>query len=78
MISLLEKRVYILADKGIYEKIKQKKLDDIAINISKGIKENYSTEALYKALTECGVILEKFFPIKKDDINELSNKIIIE
>ena len=78
LISLLEKRVYILADKGIYEKIKQKKLDDIAINISKGIKENYSTEALYKALTECGVILEKFFPIKKDDINELSNKIIIE
>ena len=78
LISLLEKRVYILADKGIYEKIKQKKLDEFAINISRGIKANLATKTLCEAITECGKILEKFFPIKKDDKNELSNKIIIE
>lgn len=78
LISLLEKRVYILADKGIYEKIKQKTLDNYAKKISKGIKENQCTNALCKAITDCGNILEKFFPIKKDDTNELSNKLIIE
>ena len=78
LISLLEKKVYILADKGIYEKIKQEKLDNLAFNISRGVKTDQATEALCKAIIECGEILEKYFPIKKDDINELSNKVIIE
>jgi putative membrane protein len=78
LISLLEKRVFILADKGIYEKIKQKKLDEFAVNISKGVKASIATKSLCDAITDCGKILEKNFPIKKDDTNELSNRIIIE
>ncbi len=78
LISLLEKRVYILADKGIYEKIKQKTLDKYAEEISKGIRKNQSADALCKAITDCGNTLGKFFPIKKDDTNELPNKLIIE
>lgn len=78
LISLLEKKVFVLADKGIYEKIKQETLDNYAKNISKGIKEKRPAEALAGTIIECGKILKEFFPVKKDDKDELSNKVIIE
>ena len=50
LISLLEKTVYILADKGIYEKVSQNKLDVFALEVTKGIKQEKGAEAL------CGAI----------------------
>lgn len=78
MLSLLERKVYILADKGIYEKINQETLDEFAKNISTGIKKNKGAEALAKAITGVGEILAKYFPAKPDDTNELSDEIITE
>lgn len=78
LISILEHRVYILADKGIYEKIKQKTLDDYAESISKGIAKGNGAASLCEAIKSCGAVLAKNFPIKPDDKNELSDKIIFE
>ena len=75
-ISLLEKKVYILADKGIYEKITQETLNEYAKNISKGIKEKRGVDALCESIKNSGEIFAKYFPIKPDDINELSNSVI--
>lgn len=76
-ISILEKRVELLADSGINEKIPQKKWQSIVDNIIKGIKEKNVTPHLIESINECGKILAEHFPIQPDDINELSDEIDI-
>jgi len=77
-ISLLEKKVWVLADKGIYERIDQETLNRYATTVTRGIKEGRSADALCSAIGEVGEILAKHFPVKPDDLNELSNEVMTE
>jgi len=77
-ISLLEHKVWVLADKGIYEKIDQQTLNTFALTVSKGIKENRGCEALCQAINEAGKILAQHFPFTTGDTNELSDHIMTE
>lgn len=77
-ISLLERKVWVLADKGIYEKIKQEKLNSFAAKVSHGIKEGCACESLCEAIIEAGNLLALYFPITPDDINELSDEILTD
>lgn len=76
-ISLLEKRVELIADSGINRKIDQIQWQHIVDNIVIGINEKKFVENLVNSIIECGEILKKHFPIKKDDENELKNDIKI-
>lgn len=76
-ISFLEKRVELLADQGIAEKIDQTEWNEIVNNIVVGIKKNEMTESLTQSIEKCGDLLELHFPIKLDDINELNDEITI-
>ncbi len=76
-ISLFEHRVWVLADKGIYEKISPETLHEYADDIAKGIKEGTAQEALCREIKRAGEILAEHFPISDNDTNELSNKVII-
>ena len=76
-ISILEKRVELLADSGINEKIPQGKWQNIVDNIIKGIKEKKVTPYLIESIDECGKILAQHFPIQPGDINELTDEIDI-
>lgn len=78
MISLLEKKVYVLADRGIYTKITQDTLDQFAASIARGIASGKGGEALCRAITDAGAVLEKYFPRKSDDTNELSDRMVFE
>jgi putative membrane protein len=78
LISLLERKVYILADHGIYTKITQTALDGFAIAVASGIAEGRPAQALCESIRAIGVDLAEHFPAKPDDVNELSNKIIAE
>ncbi len=75
-LSLLEKKVWILADKGINAKIHENFWADIAKEISRGMFEKTHCDAMISAIEKCGLELTKHFPIKPDDTNELSNKVI--
>lgn len=77
-ISLLERKVWVLADKGIYEKIKQESLNKFAGIVSKGIREGHACDALCTAVKESGELLAAHFPITPDDTNELSDDVITE
>lgn len=77
-ISLLERKVWVLADKSIHEKIKQETLDKFARNVSQGIRDGRACDALCETIEEAGVLLAKNFPITPDDKNELSDEIITE
>jgi putative membrane protein len=77
-ISLLEHKVWVLADKGIYEKIDQEALNKFARAVSLGVKEGRACDALCQAIIEAGDVLAKHFPLTPGDTNELTDKVITE
>ena len=76
-ISVLERRIELIADSGINEKIAQSKWNDIVTHIINGVKDKKLSNNLIEAIDECGKLLSKYFPIKEDDENELVNEINI-
>jgi putative membrane protein len=76
-ISLLERRVEILADKGISEKIPQNEWDDVIGGLITSIRENQMADGLCRAVELCGRKLAIHFPVKPDDTNELSDSVDI-
>lgn len=75
-ISLLERKVWVLADKGIHEKITQAKLNALARTVSGGIRQGNAADALVRAIDEAGRLLAEHFPTVKDDTNELTDEVI--
>jgi putative membrane protein len=76
-VSLFERRVFVYGDVAINKKISQERWQEICDMIIDGMKKNKAAEGVKKAILECGKILAKEFPIKKNDKNELANKIIL-
>jgi len=77
-ISLMEHKVWVLADKGIYSKIDQETMNRFASMVTQGIKEGRACDALCSAIPEIGAILATHFPVKPDDTNELSDDVMTE
>lgn len=77
-LSLFERKIWVLADKGIYEKMDQKSLNGYADEVSKGVREGRACETLSHAIGEIGVLLSKHFPITPGDTNELPDCLITE
>lgn len=77
-LSLMEHKVWVLADSGIYEKIDQGTLNRFAKTVSQGIREGRACDALCDAVKEAGELLAKHFPVTQGDIDELSNEVITE
>jgi len=77
-LSLLERKVWVLADKGIYEKMNQETLNRFANEVSRAVKEGRACDALSQAIQEIGVYLAKHFPITPEDTNELPDDVMTE
>jgi putative membrane protein len=75
-ISYREKRIELLADKGINELIPKENWDTIVNNLVKDIKAGKTAAGIITAIEECGELLANHFPIK-NDTNELPNDINI-
>ena len=76
-VSLFERKVIVLGDEGINSKIDQSDWDGVVNFIRAGIKSGKMIKGLKKGIESCKSLLEKFFPIKDDDTNELSNELVI-
>jgi putative membrane protein len=76
LISLFERRVYVLADKGINKAAPPHTWEEIVNMITDGIQQERTCEALCTAIGRCGELLEERFPIKKGDTDELPNIIL--
>lgn len=76
-ISLREKRVELLADKGINDKVSKETWSDIVEDLVADIKEGEMVDGLVKAVENCGERLIEHFPIEPDDVNELSDDVHI-
>jgi putative membrane protein len=76
LISLFERRVQVLADRGINAVVPPSTWDGIVATITAGIRSGDTATALCAAIETCGRLLEAHFPVKADDRDELPNLIL--
>lgn len=77
-ISVFERMVHVLADRGINAKVNQETWQEIVDTITSGIRQGRQADAICEAIARCGELLESHFPVKPDDTDELDNLIIEE
>lgn len=77
-ISLLERKIKIITDVGVRQKIEQKIWDDIIHDFTDKAHEGQFVEALKKSISATSSVLERHFPSNGVRKNELKNDLIIE
>jgi uncharacterized membrane protein len=75
IIAPAAKKFAIFGDIEINNKIKDNFWDIIRDKIQMSFKESKYVEGIKLSIKETGDLLAKYFPIKADDTNELSNEI---
>jgi len=75
-ISVLERRVWILGDRGINERLSPQVWQAFVDRLIQGIREKRQCEVLCAVIDEIGTLLQTHFPPKADDRNELSDLMI--
>ena len=76
LVSLLEHRVEVLADRGINAKVETGTWQEVVNVLTEGLKSNLACDAFCKAIARCGEILATHFPRQADDQDELSNRLV--
>lgn len=75
-ISLLERKVWILGDRGINEKIPPGKWSNLVDELARGLRQGRAADSLCQVIARCGDELAQHFPRRSDDRNELPDEII--
>jgi putative membrane protein len=76
-VSLLERRVVILADRAINERVSAGTWEGLAQDLVGGIRAGDGPTALCRAIMACGAILMQHFPAQDcDNPNELGDELI--
>ncbi|WP_051554229.1 TPM domain-containing protein [Desulfobulbus elongatus] len=75
-VSVLERRVWILGDRGINERLEPQVWQGFVDTLVTGIREDRAGEALCQVIEEVGALLHAHFPPRADDRNELANLLI--
>ena len=76
-LILTDRQFHIMADKGIHEKVTDTTWEDIKNQIQNFFVKGKFAEGLSWGVEEVGKILAKHFPIKPDDTNEISNRVVL-
>jgi putative membrane protein len=78
-ISLMERKIKIITDVGVREKIAQNIWDEMIADFTAKIKDDGFVEALKGTIIAASTILENYFPADgKPKNNEIKNDLIIE
>ncbi|WP_025185291.1 TPM domain-containing protein, partial [Leptospira interrogans] len=73
-IQLIDRKIELLADRGIYKKIGQNTLDEICQRMEAGFREGKYLESVLTAVEKFTALLQKYFPSGNENPNELSDK----
>ncbi len=76
-LLLSDRKFQIIGDEGINKKVSKEFWDVIALKVAEYFREKKFLEGLTHAIDEVGKVLQKDFPMKAGDTNELSNEVII-
>lgn len=77
-ISLLEHVVIVLADQKIAQQLPSETWQTTVDEVVLGIKNKTMAEGIQKGLNACSQLLIEKFPASINNINELSNKVVIK
>lgn len=79
-ISLMERKIKIITDVGVKQKIEQKIWDDIIADFTEDVRNGTLISALHNSIMAAGNVLENYFPRDRNSAksNELKDDIIIE
>jgi len=72
-----ERQFHIVADQGINEKVEHNVWNEVSSEIQKNFRNGYFSKGIISGIERVGNILEEHFPIKPDDKNELTNKVVL-
>ena len=75
-LSLFERKVVVIGDQGIHDKMGNEHWDEVRNLIIQGIKNGKNCEGICSAIDRCGKTLAEHFPHRPDDVNELPDQII--
>jgi putative membrane protein len=75
-LSIFERRVVVIGDRGIHEKMGYPHWDEVRDRIIHGIKEGKARDGICAAIETCGEALSRHFPHLPDDVNELPDQVI--
>ena len=75
-VSVFERQVVVLADKGINEKVDRETWQQVVDIVLGGIREGRTADALCEAVTRCGGLIAAKFPVRTGDRDELRNLIV--
>jgi putative membrane protein len=77
-VSLLERRVQVIADAGIHRQVADRTWDEVVGLTLDGIRRGSLADGLCAAVARCGELLAREFPRREDDKDELSDQPIVE
>ena len=78
-LSLLERRVLVLGDSGINQKVKPEEWQDVVATVVSGIHGGSPVDGLVDAIQKCGALLERRgVGVRPDDRDELSYSLRIK
>lgn len=76
-ISIMERKVWILGDRGINERIDPQVWRALARELAGNIREDHAFDGLCTVIEKLGAVLEDHFPRAADDANELPDEVIV-
>lgn len=76
-ILFSERKLQILADKGIYARLPQEGWDLLAIEIAAHFRSGNFADGICHGIRECGTLLAREFPHQPDDVDELPDDVSI-
>jgi putative membrane protein len=74
-ISLLERKVWILGDSGINDKVNADFWGSLVAEVTKGIRQGKALDALCSVIAKCGAELSRHFP-GRHDTNVIDDDVI--
>ena len=77
-LSLTERRVVVLADKGISAKIHQMNWVEVVETITKSANEKALPAGFVHAISKVGDLISPYCPVKPKDKNEIGNHLLIK
>lgn len=77
-ISVFERKVWVLADRGIDAKVPSDHWQSVVAAITQGIRNKQPAASICMAIQTIGRTLAEHFPVAPDDTNELDNIIITD
>ena len=76
-VSLFEHMAVVLGDQEVLDKLGQTSLDRLCQQLTEGLHQGGSTDAIYSVIAEAGKQLSGPLPRAEGDVNELQNTLVL-